>query len=134
MRFSAFRESREKQLNGVAVPLGMATFYIRRWGTKDSELFLVKLRREMYGAFNDDPEYFPEIVANWLAEYGVVGWEGVMDEDTEKPLRYTAKLARQIFLDEAYWLELNAHLFNAAKNYENYLEDIAGEDSEAIKK
>ena len=134
MRFSAFRENKEKQLNGVAVPFGTATFYIRRWGTRESEIFLCDLRRELFGPFNDLPEYTPEIVANWLAEYGVVGWDGVLDEDTEQPLAYSKKLARKIFLDEAYWLELNAQLFKEAQNYEHYLDEIAREDSEAIKK
>lgn len=134
MRFSAFRENKEKQLNGVAVPFGTATFYIRRWGTRESEIFLSDLRRELFGPFNDLPEYTPEIIANWLAEYGVVGWDGVVDEDTGGELKYSKQIGRKIFLDESYWLELNSQLFREANNYENYLDEIAKEDSKAIKK
>ncbi len=134
MRFSAFREDREKQLNGVAIPFGDATFFVRRWGTRESEIFLADLRRELFGPFNDLPEYAPEIIANWLAEYGVVGWEGVIDDDTGQELKYSKQVARKIFLDEAYWLELNAQVFAESQKYERYLEAIAKEDSEAIKK
>ena len=134
MRFSAFREDREKQLNGVAIPIGVATFFVRRWGTYESEKFLIDLRRELFGPFSDQQEYFPEIIANWLAEYGVTGWDGVYDEDSDQPLKYSPQLARKIFLDPAYWLELNMQLFKEAQNYENYLEGIAREDSEDIKK
>jgi hypothetical protein len=134
MRFNAFRESKEKQLNGVAVPFGDATFYIRRWGTRESELFIADLRRELFGPFSDLPEYTPELIAYWLAEYGVAGWDGVLDEDSEGELKYSKVLARKIFTDESYWLELNAQLFKEAQNYEHFLGEIAKEDSEAIKK
>jgi hypothetical protein len=135
MRFSAFRENCEKQKDGAPVEIGVASFFIRRWGTKESDAALSRIRRELFGPFlSNDEQYFPELLANWLAEYGVVNWSGVYDEDADAEIAYTKRLARQIFLDPAYWLELNIKLYTQANNYENYLDKIAEEDAETIKK
>lgn len=133
MQLSAFKECVKKKNGGFGFELGTATFTLRRWGTKESEKFLVSLRRELYGAFSDSPEYFPEVVAHWLAGYGVMDWVGVLQDDgTEIP--HTEAAARQVFLDEGYWLSLNMELFTASQKFENFLEDIAKEDAEDLKK
>jgi hypothetical protein len=135
MRFSAFRENVQKQRDGAAIPIGLAVFYCRRWGTRESDQFLIKLRRELYGPFvSNADEYFPELLAHWLAEYGVVNWEKVYQEDEDEFLKYSKKTARQLFLDESYWLELNMRLFKECQNYENYLDEMVKEDTEQIKK
>lgn len=134
MRFNAFRECGEKQKNGVAFSIGQAAFSIRRWGTRESEKKIAELRRALFGAFSGDPDYFPELIANWLADYGVAGWVGVLDDETELPLEYSPRVAREVFLNESYWLKLNMDLFQAAQDYELFLEDLAVEDCEEIKK
>jgi len=133
MQLSAFKECVKKQNGGFPFPLGTATYTLRRWGTKESERFLVSLRRELYGAFSDSPEYFPEVIAHWLAGYGVMDWEGVMQDDGEL-IPHTEAAARQVFLDQSYWLSLNMELFAAAQKFDNFLEDIAKEDAEDLKK
>ncbi len=135
MRFSTFRENVQKQRDGAAIPIGIAVFYCKRWGTKESDAFITKLRREIYGPFvSNSDEYFPELLAHWLSEYAITNWENVHQEDEDSLLKYSLKKARLIFLDESYWLELNMRLFKEANNYENYLDEIAKEDSEEIKK
>lgn len=137
MQLSAYREDTDKQKNGAAIPRGAAVFFVRRWGTIESERFLQKIKREVFGPFVPaDEDYFPALLAHWLAEYGVSGWVGDFMDDYGKvmPLPYDKISARRIFLDESYWLSLNADLFAACQNYENYLHDIAEEDAESIKK
>lgn len=135
MRFSTFKENVQKQRNGAAIPIGLAVFYCKRWGTKESDQFLADLRRELHGPFiSNSEEYFPELLAYWLAEYAIVGWKGVFEEDEDKELLYSKEKARSIFLDESYFLELNMRLFREAQNYEHYLDEIAKEDSEELKK
>lgn len=137
MQLSAYREDTERQNNGAAVSIGAAVFFVRRWGTHESECFLQKIKREVFGPFVPaDEDYFPALLSHWLAEYGIAGWTGVfMDDDgKESPLPYDKIAARRIFLDKSYWLSLNAELFAAAQNYEHYLHEIAVEDAESIKK
>jgi hypothetical protein len=137
MQLSAYREDTDKQKNGAAIPMGAAVFFVRRWGTIESESFLQKIKREVFGPFVPaDEDYFPAILSHWLAEYGVTGWTGVFMDDDGKamPLPYDKISARRIFLDRSYWLSLNAELFAACQNYENYLHEIAEEDAESIKK
>jgi len=119
MRFSAFQENIELQKGGARIQINDARFTIKRWGTKESELFLVRLRRELYGAFSGDPEYLPELIAHWLANYAVIGWEGVYSNDNDELFPYSPRAARQVLLDPSNWLKLNMDLFNAAQNYEN---------------
>lgn len=135
MRFSAFKEDLQKQKKGAAIPIGLAVFYCKRWGTKESEEFLAKLRRELYGPFiSNSDEYFPELLAWWLAEYAITGWEGVFQEENEQLLKHSKDNARLIFLDRSYWLHLNMEIFKESQNYERYLEEIAKEDLEELKK
>lgn len=135
MRLSAFRENVQKQRGGAAIPIGVAVFYCKRWGTKESDEFIANLKRELYGPFTSNSEqYFPELLAHWFAEYAITGWDNVYQEDKDELLKYSKQKARIIFLDDSYWLSLNTILFNQACNYENYLDEIAKEDSEEIKK
>lgn len=135
MRFSAFKENVQKQRDGAAIPIGMAVFYCKRWGTRESDAFMVKLRRELYGPFvANSEEYFPELLGYWFAEYAITGWKNVFEEEKETLLNYSKDNARSIFLDESYWLSLNMELFKQCQNYENYLDEIVQEDSEEIKK
>lgn len=135
MRFGAYRESKEKQLNGAAIPIGIATFYCRRWGTKESDEAVKKIRLELFGPFTSNAEeQFSIVLAHWLVEYGVVNWENVYEEESEDLLKYSKRLARQTFLNEEYYLSLNQLIFQQACNYENYLHEIAKEDAEEIKK
>lgn len=134
MQIGAFRESLEIQEKGAPFRKGSATIFVRRWGTRESETYLSDLRRELLGPFQRDAAYFPEILAHWLAGYGVTGWEGVYDDDGKELLLFSASTSRQTFLDEGVRLSLNYEIFEFCQNYENYLEDVAREDEKEIKK
>lgn len=134
MQFGAFRESLEKQELGAPFKKGEATIFVKRWGTRESEKYLADLRRELFSPFSKDQNYFPELLAHWLAGYGVTGWEGIYDDSGSELLPFSPTIARQSFLDEGVRLSLNFEIFEFCQNYENYLEDIAREDEEEIKK
>lgn len=133
MDLSLFRESSEKQSGGTPVYIGDATFYLRRWGTPESQKFVRDLRKALWGPHHKSQDGDENVlIAEWLAGYGVVGWDNLREEGGE--LKYSAKVARQIFLDPEYHLSLNAELFMQAQRFENYLYEEAEDDTEALKK
>lgn len=163
MKLSAYRESKEKQLKGVPVFVGDSVFYLKRWGTKESQEFVRELKKKLFGPFHKDSAGDENIlISEWLIEYGCVGWEGVLQENADeedetkwyfffdkmrdffgkkkitkpevKELQYSKERARNIFSNEEYFMSLNAVLFTAATNFENYLYDDADADAEQIKK
>lgn len=139
MLLSLFCECPEKQRDGtpvyVASPNGDITFYIRRWGTKESEAIVKDLRRSLFGPIHrHSDDDISEIYAHWLVEYGVAKWEGLTNDETAKPVEYSKDNARSLFLDKRYWLSLNQKLINDALNFEQYLIDEVEEATDAIKK
>lgn len=134
MQFGAWRESLDMQEKGAPFRKGGATIYVRRWGTRESDAYIADLRRELFGPFQRDAGYFPELLAHWLAGYGVTGWDGVFDDEGKEQLAFSAATSRQTFLDDSVRISLNLELFEFCQNYENYLEDLAREDEEEIKK
>lgn len=163
MKLSMFRESSEKQLKGVPAYVGDAVFYLKRWGTPESDDFIKALRKKLFGPLHKDQTGDDRLLmAEWLIEYGVIGWDGVLQEaateDDEyewyeffykfkerfgrqkidkpnvKELTYSKSAARNVFSNPEYYLSLNSILISAAMNFENYLYDDALEDLEAIKK
>lgn len=135
MHLALYKESSEKQMEGAPVYIGDATFYLRRWGTNESQAFLKDLRRALFGPHHRSQEGDEnKVVGEWLAGYGVVGWEDVLDADSGKEFKYSKKNARMLFLDPEYYLSLNAELFMQANRFENYLYDEALDELEELKK
>lgn len=139
MHLSLFQEDPSKQRDGSPVcypsPSGEITFYLRRWGTKESEKIVKQIRRELFGPLHRHTESDQnEIYAHWLVEYGIANWKGLRDDKTDIDIEYTKDNARSLFLDKSYWLSLNQLLIEAALNFEHYLFDDAQEVIETIKK
>lgn len=163
MKLSAFREDPKKQKGGAPIFIGDGVFYVRRWGTPESQDFLKQLRKNLFGPLHKDQTGDENLlVAEWLIEYGVTGWDGVLQESAdddqqykwyeffhqwrsvfgkrkiEKPevseLPYSKAAARNIFGNPEYYISLNNLILSGAMNFENYLYDDAAEDLEAIKK
>lgn len=134
MQLSDFREDEIKQRQGTPIYIGSATFYVRRWGTPEAIDKRKELMHALFGPLHKRTEMDDaELLAHWLADYGVVGWEGVKDENGEL-VEYSQDTARSVFLDEGMYLSLNEHLFIEASKFENYLFDQAVESAEEIKK
>lgn len=164
MKLSAYREDAHKQNNGVPIFIGDGVFYLKRWGTPESEDFIKELKKKLFGPLHKDQTGDSnKLLAEWLIEYGVVGWDGVLTEEAdedeeyewyeffhkfrnlfgtknkiEKPklreLKYSKETARAVFSNPEYYLSLNSEILKGCTNFENYLYDDASEDLEAIKK
>jgi len=134
MVLSLYREDPEKQKNGTPIYIKDATFYVRRYGTPESNKVLRDIRKALFGPFHREQDSDNNLVlAEWLVTYGVTGWDDVLDE-SGKPLKFSKKAARGVFCNPEYHLSLNIELINDATRFENYLYDEAMEDIEALKK
>lgn len=134
MKLSEYQESLTLQKDGAPIAIGLATFYIRRVGTKESKKMIRDLQLQVFGPFHRMQEEDDILLrAHWLVEYGCASWQGLLNED-DSPLSYSQEAARKVFLNPEYYLSLNQILWLAAHNFENYLHDQAEEDLEQIKK
>ena len=134
MLLSDYREDSNKQEQGSPCYLGDGCFYVKRVGSKQYHEEVDNIKKRIYG-FSPSRVDQNEIIAHWLAEYGVTDWEGIMDgNESNKPVEYSKQNARIIFLDKAYWQSLNLMLFNHGSDYNNYIEDAASEDVNQVKK
>lgn len=139
MRLSLYQEDLKKQGEGTPVHYpstnGAITFYLRRWGTRESEVRLKEIRRSLFGPLHKhSDEDLLTIYAHWLVEYGVSNWENLIDDNTKKEIPYSIETARQLFTDKSYFMSLNQKLINDALDFENYLQEDIEEVTEAIKK
>jgi len=135
MSLDLYREDLEKQEIGSPCYVAQMTFYVARCGTKKAIGEMAEIREKLYGIFPKPSEVNEhEIIANWLAYYGVVNWENVTDDENGEEMEFTPAFSRQLFLNESYWMSLNTVLITHAANYENYLSDEAYKDGEEIKK
>lgn len=132
MRLSDFKEDPAKQESGSPYYVGDGCFYVKRINTTEYTKQIEDIKKELYG-FAPKGMNSNLILAYWLAEYGITGWEGVLDEE-DNELRYSKVNARKVFLNPAYFLGLNSLLIQHASNYANYLHDELAEDLEEIKK
>jgi hypothetical protein len=132
MRLDLYKESKEKQESGSPCYLGDGSFNVKRLHTPEYNKQIDDIKKNEYGFAPKDVDT-NLILATWLAEYGVTGWDGVLDSD-DKSLKFTRKNARKVFLNPEYFLSLNAILIQHASDYNNYLHDEILEDVEAVKK
>lgn len=135
MILSQFQEDLEKQEKGSPCYINRdseAYFNIKRSGTPafNKEVQEIKSRLYDFAARDIDMNL---IMAHWLAESGVTGWDGVLDEDGEV-LEFSRFNARKVFLNPAFFSSLNLLLLHHAADYNNYLHDELEKDVEAIKK
>lgn len=133
MSLAYFREDLDKQKSGAPIYAGDITFYVKRWGTKESQEFLRELNRKLFGPFHKAHEGDQaKVYSEWLI-WAVTGWENMLSEDGEV-VEYSQSVARDIFTNEEYFLSLNMVLINGAMNFEHYLHDEAEQDLEVLKK
>lgn len=135
MRLIGFAEDSNKWANGAPIyvdqPHGTTVFYLRRWGTPESEKVRKNIVKSLYGPMHNASDVdASEVYAHWLAEYGIASWEKIDEEDTA----YNQRIARETFLNEEHFYSINQYLINQALNFENYLFDEAMEELENIKK
>lgn len=135
MGLAYFRESKLKQSEGAPIHIGDITFYVRRWGTPESQQFLKELNKKLFGPFHKAQESDLDLTyAEWICGYGVVGWDNCLDAETNLPIDYSLEAAREIFTNDEYYLSLNRLIINGAMNFEFYLHEEATEDLEDLKK
>lgn len=140
MLISDFAEDQDRWRNGAPIYVktqdhGVITFYVRRYGTPESEKALKEIKQALFGPFHREQEHDAALVsAHWLAEYGVSSWENLIDHSSCKTIQYTKQAARELFLDKSYYYSLNQMLISDAINFEVYLFEQVDEVAENIKK
>ncbi len=135
MSLDLYKEDLIKHVDGSPCYAAQMTFYVVRFGTKKAQTQINEIKEKLYGMFPNPNEIDEsEVIANWIAYYGVVGWDDVTDDDSGEKMEYTKAFARQLFLNKAYWLSLNQVIITHALNFENYLSDEMQRDTEQIKK
>ena len=131
MNISNYTEDKSKQEKGAPCYIEDGYFDVKRFNTPESNIEIEDIKKKEYGFAPKDMDH-NKIIAIWLCEYGVTGWDGVLDGD--KPLKYSKATARKVFLNPAVFLSLNLVLLQHASDYNNYLHDAIEEDVQAIKK
>lgn len=133
MNLQDYREDLKKQVKGSPfyVMGGDSHIDVARAGTPEYFKQIEEIKLELYGFEQKDVDN-NLVVAHWLCEYGITGWDGLLDGDNS--IRYSKPNARKIFLNPEYFLSLNALLINHASDFNNYLTDATEKDIEQIKK
>lgn len=131
MNLSNYEEDSSKQEKGSPCHIEDGSFDVKRFNTVESNMQIEDIKKREYGFAPKEIDH-NKVIAIWLTEHGVTGWDGVFDD--EKEIKYSKSTARQIFLNPAYFLSLNLLLLQHASDYSNYLHDAIEEDVEAIKK
>lgn len=131
MNISNYREDKAKQEKGAPCYIEDGYFNVKRFNTPESNIEIEDIKKKEYGFAPKEIDH-NKVIAIWLCEYGVTGWDGVLDG--ELPLEYSKATARQVFLNPNVFLSLNLVLLQHASDYNNYLHDAIEEDVAAIKK
>ncbi len=132
MNLSGFREDLEKQLAGAPIYIGDACFFVKRWGTPESNKVRRDIHKALFGPFHKAQDGDDNLVnAEWLC-WAVTKWENVFDDAGE--VTYTEDRARNVFTNPEYYLSLNLELVMLATRFEYYLHEEMQEDEEEIKK
>ncbi len=136
MILSDYQEDEKRQNNGVRVKIDDAVFTIKRFGTKESDVFMANLRKKKYNPYavisdGEKQHLENEVFGEWLAKYAVTDWDGVYGEAGELP--YSKAAAWDIFTNPEYFLSLNNALISRAVDVRNFLHVNADDDIDAIK-
>lgn len=132
MNLSNYKESKEKKESGSPCYVEDAHFDVKRINTAEYHKQIEEITKREYGFAPKEVDN-NLILATWLCEHGVTGWDGVIGDD-DQDLKYSKRTARKVFLNPDYFMSLNALLLHHAGNYNNYLYDEIVEDIENIKK
>lgn len=132
MNLSEYREDVEKQESGTPYYIGDGAIYVKRVGTSQYNKDIEEIKRHIYGFDLKDLD-IGLVLGHWLAEYGVTGWENILDEN-DVDLEFSRINTRKVFLNPSFFNSLNAQLVAHGSNYANYLFDEIVEDVEQIKK
>lgn len=133
MNLSEFEEDTKKQKEGSPYYMGDdGAIYVKRVGTDEYNKEIEDIKREIYGFIQKDIDV-GLVIGTWLAEYGVTGWENILDAD-DNPVKFSRSVARSTFLNPSFFNSLNAQLIAHGSSYANYLFDEVIEDVEQIKK
>ena len=133
MKLSLFKEDVIKQESGSPLYIDDGCFYVKRVGTAEYHKQIEELKKSEYGFVAPKQIDDNLLLALWLSEFGVTGWDGVLDEE-EYELEFSRRNARAVFTNPAFYLGLNSLLISHGSNYANYLFDEVSEDVEQIKK
>lgn len=136
MNLQDYQEDENRQNNGVRVKIDDAVFTIKRFGTKESDVFMANLRKKKYNPYavisdGEKQHLENEVFGEWLAKYAVTDWDGVYGDEEELP--YSKAAAWDIFTNPEYFLSLNNALISRAVDVRNFLHVNADEDIDAIK-
>jgi len=119
MNINEYREDLNKQEKGSPCYFSDSEnsgyIDVRRVGTPQYKKEVELIKKSIY-TFNELDMDADLILANWLVEYGVTGWAGVLDEDKE--LKYSKQTARKIFLNPEYFRTLNQLLIQHGQEYQ----------------
>ena len=132
MNLADYKESQEKQEKGSPCYLGDGSFDVKRIHTPEYNKQIEEIKLELYGFAPKEIDN-NLILAHWLCEHGVTGWDGVFGDEDEE-LDYSKPNARKVFLNPSMFLSLNALLISHSSDYANYLYDLVEKDIEAVKK
>lgn len=132
MNLSLYKEDKEKQEGGSPCYYGDSFFNVQRANTPAYQVQVEEIRNNLYG-FAPKEIDSNKIIAYWLAEYGITGWDGIFDEAGVE-LEFSRENARKVFLNPELFLSLNLLLIQHASDYTKYLHDAVEADIEEIKK
>lgn len=132
MNLLDYEECHDKQESGSPCYLGDGAFYVKRIHTPEYTKQIEQIRNSLYGFTSKDVDQ-NLIIAHWLAEYGVTGWDDIFNPD-DSELKFSRSNARKVFLNPGQFMSLNTLLITHAANYANYLLDAIEEDIEQVKK
>ncbi len=136
MNLNNYQEDEKRQLSGAKVEIDGAMFTVKRFGTRESDIFMADLRKKKYNPYavisdGEKQHLENEIFGEWLAKYAVIDWSNVFNGDEELP--YSKAAAYDIFTNPEYFLSLNNALISRAVDIKNFIHYKADEDIDAIK-
>ncbi len=113
---------------------GDGYFKLRRLGTPQTAREIEQIRLSKHGLFSgDDETTHMEIMAEWLSEFGVTGWGGINDPETDNEIPFSRSACRQVFSNPAY-VGLVGILITEATTIGHFLEANIREMEKELKK
>ena len=124
MNLNNYQEDEKRQLSGDKVEIDGAMFNVKRFGTRESEIFMADLRKKKYNPndviyVGEKQHLVNEIIGGWLTKYAVHDWSNVFNGDEELP--YSKAAAYDILTNPEYILSLNNALISRAVDIKNFM-------------